>query len=219
MKSCELRILTSAAITRLLFEPSLTDHFPPKAKDEQTIAAILAAFACIIPLKSATYVSAPITTGPRFLNWRRAHGSILSPKTAEYDAAHSKHVIEPNSAAASGTIQAIRARSVEPIIDPTAFQGPKSWSQADYRDFWGRVIEKYVSKVVFLEGWNYSSGCAYEFLVACRNGIPTLDANEHRLSLSKALDLIDDAIRDLGDSGIPSQFIVGVRLELQKHVA
>jgi hypothetical protein len=83
--------------------------------------------------------------------------------------------------------------SARVVIDPSALDDVPGWTQADYRAFWGEVIERYAAEVIFRDGWSSSRGCAYEFLVAARAGIPTLDAVRRPLSLLDALGMIRSA--------------------------
>jgi hypothetical protein len=77
------------------------------------------------------------------------------------------------------------------------------WSQDDYHSFWGSVIENYAGRVFFMKGWNYSSGCTYEFLVAHRSGARVLDQASRPLSVAKGQEMIHAAIEELRNRGLP----------------
>jgi hypothetical protein len=80
------------------------------------------------------------------------------------------------------------------VIDPTALPDLDGWTQEDYYLLWGRVIERYASTVVFLDDWQYSNGCVYEFLVAQRCNARSVDERLNLLTLPDGLDLIQKAI-------------------------
>ena len=78
------------------------------------------------------------------------------------------------------------------------------------------IIEKYVSAVIFAEGWQYSNGCVYEFFTAQKNRIPTLDEQQSNLTLNKGIRLIDSAIRSIKSQcrKAPTEFLENVKQEL-----
>ena len=41
------------------------------------------------------------------------------------------------------------------VIDPTTLM-VEGWRQKDYYEFWLRVIERHVRRVIFLDGWHFS---------------------------------------------------------------
>jgi hypothetical protein len=80
------------------------------------------------------------------------------------------------------------------------------------------VIEEFVDTLVFLDGWQYSNGCAYEFLVANRtNPRPSLlKETLAPLALEEGIGLIHSAIADLESSKLPADFLHKVSHELAK---
>lgn len=133
------------------------------------IEAAVRSLGSVIADKKATYVATPITSGHRFIEWFATYGRHHNSTGDDYQQDLLHRVIEPNIAAARRKIG--KLRETNPVlIDPTQLDLP-GWSQNDYRLFWGRVIEAYVCRAVFLDGWALSSGCAYEFFVTSKLGI------------------------------------------------
>ena len=171
-------------------------------------------FAYFLGTARAIYVSAPITSGWRFLAWYKAKGRELKDR-ATYEKAHATDVIVANSRHVSDTVAGLKRREhPTPVLDPTSFDFP-GWSQQDYHCFWGKVIQRFVGRAIFLDGWEASAGCVYEFSVATRAGIPTLDERDERISAVEALSRIQrsaDAMADLGlDSDVFQTVIQYIR--------
>jgi len=152
----------------------------------------------------AIYVSVPITTGPRFLEWRRGQGAKLSPTDKRYERQHELHVIRPNRERVKPIIGLIRQRLGPIVIDPTTLHHVPGWKQPDYHEFWTRVIERYVGTVVFMDGWQYSSGCTHEFIAAIRVGAKVLREDLTPLSLHEGEKLVSEAIDALSDEILPT---------------
>ena len=73
------------------------------------------------------------------------------------------------------------------VIDPTRFDDVEGWEQPDYHQFWLDVIDEFAAKVMFCDGWQFSTGCCIEFLRACTLGLPRRDENLNELSNDKGL--------------------------------
>ena len=192
----------------------MSQQFPPAPDHPDDIARLLEVFICVADLHSAIYLSAPITSGKRLLAQRRdrLRNSDLAdrPKSEFF-----KQVISENRHHAVATAKRLRDAFPSVVIDPTVLEDIPGWTQCDYRDFWGRVIERYARKVVLADDWQYSSGCSYEFLVASRNGIATLDERFQPLSRTAGLLLITEAINDIRAADSSTDFLEGVREQLE----
>ena len=116
------------------------------------------------PHRVAIYVSAPISTGRLFVSWFKDEGHRLVPGSREYVTALRANVILPNVQRAAAFLERLRWRPnpAELVIDPRSQDVP-GWDQDQYHQFWLKVIERHVRRVVFLDGWEYSHGCMLEF--------------------------------------------------------
>jgi hypothetical protein len=103
------------------------------------------------------------------VEWYATEGHRLRTDVALYERAHREKVMLPNCEAAGPVVSELRARSLI-AIDPTAFS-PAGWTQPEFREFWALVIRRFACEVRFVDGWEYSDGCAYECLVACEEGL------------------------------------------------
>src|SRR5262249_39909832 len=127
------------------------------------------------------------------------------------------HVVAPNKAHAEAVTQRLRREIRGVVIDPTAANDFPHWSQDDYRALWARVIEEFAKEVVFVDDWQYSNGCCYEFLIAQQNLISTLDERLKPLTLSGGVSLIGSAIAETTDQ--PISFRERVLVELGQLVS
>ncbi len=179
------------------------------------IELLVGVYGTVIANRSAVYLSAPVTTGQRFVKWRASLPED-SPHAAWFEAQHQQHVIQPNMVAAREVAQGIRMHFPNMVvIDPTALTTVPGWDQPQYRDLWRRVIEQHVAMVFFVDGWEHSEGCCYEYLVAHDNGIPTFDAKGGALTRERAIELISSAIAARRAAQIETDYIVAIRDKLR----
>jgi hypothetical protein len=158
----------------------------------------------VLPDREAVYLSVPITTGRRFLDWRRGPGAGLAPSDGRYPSEHRRHVVEPNREHVVPVVRMLRERLGRVVIDPTTLHDVPGWGQADYHAFWTGVIERYAGTVVFLDGWEFSSGCTHEFVAAIRAGARLLREDLAPLGLEEGERCIRDAIAALPDDVLPT---------------
>lgn len=165
---------------------------------------------------TAYYISTPITTGPRLLAWRRAaHGSADSDPFGQE---LKREVIEENvRALAPLRMRVSGIAGGLGVIDPTELDQP-GWTQADYHRFWIEVIGRFARTLVLADGWQYSTGCAYEFSAALMLHIPVLDSNLDPVDIGGAIASLDRARVDLAEAGLASD---GARAALDtiEHLA
>jgi len=146
-----------------------------------------------IGVRSAVYISTPITTGPLFVDWMQHKGKYLKKDSSEYETSLKAEVILPNIQRATSVIEMIRWNHTGLIINPTGLDIP-GWNQQDYHHFWTAVLSRYAQRAIFLLGWEYSHGCTLEFEIAQRYGIDCIDEQLQPISLIKGINLISEAI-------------------------
>ena len=145
----------------------------------------------------AVYLSTPITTGERFLEWRRNLGEHLSHSESTYARELKQQVIEENLRRA----KPLRGRLEEQferrsIIDPTELE-VEGWGQSDYHRFWLEVLDRYVDTVVLADGWSFSTGCTLEFAFALSRGLTCLDSDLELIDAIRAAELLGAAADQL----------------------
>ncbi len=186
----------------------MNDVISISAARKQEIESILAVLSCTITSREALYVSAPITSGKRLYN-SLSKGS----ETKEVNSINTEFIKQHNRADVTNYIKSLRSK-FPILIDPTIFDIP-GWTQNDYRTLWCLVIKKFVIKAVFVDDWQYSNGCCFEYLCAVRSGVETLDQKFGPLSLSYGINLIEAVIREEALRG-HIDFITGVLASLKE---
>ncbi len=169
----------------------------------------------IITGKEAFYISTPITTGIRFLEWFKREGRYLNRNSDEYKLKHDLFVVQPNIDDGSKTINRLRNKLGKIIIDPISFEA-NSWSQDEFNLFWRDIIHTYVDTVIFLEGWQYSNGCCLEFLAAVKFNVKLKRADLLPLPVQEGRILIEDAIDEFNKLSIPALTMEQVLVQLNE---
>ncbi len=141
------------------------------------------------------YLSGPITGGRRFLDWHESTGRKVPED--DYRNAKDQAVVKKNIEDVQ--LAAKRERdSYRNTIEPGSFEAEfKHWGQDDFLRFWEKVIRDHSSQVIFMDGWEFSSGCAVEFLCARNHNRPTFDIRGGQLTDVAALALLDHALAEI----------------------
>jgi hypothetical protein len=190
--------------------------FPPRPVHEYEIEIMLEVLASVVEGRTAVYLSAPITTGQRYVEWHRQNNTALDASHPKHRETYLREVVQPNRAQAGSLAQELRRLFAKVVIDPTVVADLPGWTQDDYRHLWARVIERYAGIVVFMNGWQYSNGCVYEFLTAQRSGATTLTENQHPLTREEGMQLIRAAMTEMRAHSLPTEFLVHVVEELAR---
>ena len=186
------------------------------------LSGMLDVYESVLDGETACYCSAPVTSGKRYIDWLKRIGknfADIDAAHADYHEHHFQEVIAPNRAHAQRIIQKLRTERGQVVIDPTAIPYIEGWTQHDWRSFWQRVIERYVRTAFFIDDWQYSNGCVYEFWVAHKKGIPTLDEKGRALTLEAGITLIEKALAEMRQQGTPASFIESVLPDLAALIA
>jgi len=159
---------------------------------------------------AATYVSVPITTGRAFVEWFRKHGRTIESSSDEYRTGHRANVMLPNIQKAARFIELLRLRHNGMVIDPTTLI-VEGWQQKDYHEFWLRVIERHVRRVIFLDGWHFSHGCSLEFEKATKMELDCVDERMTALTRERGIELLGESIREINSLELDSSSLAPIR--------
>lgn len=184
----------------------LTMEGPNKA----AIDMMLEVYESVVDGTDVLYCSAPVTSGKRYIIWLERIGRCfvdIDTVDRDYQESHFKEVIEPNCLHAQQIIQRLREQTGCVVVNPTALPPLPGWTQGDWHSFWGKVIERYVTTAFFINDWQYSKGCVYEFWVAQRRGIPTFNEGKCPLSLEVGISMVVQAIAVMQQRGQSTTFI------------
>ncbi|MER8873391.1 hypothetical protein NKI04_26415 [Mesorhizobium sp. M0814] len=81
-------------------------------------------------------------------------------------------MIGPNEDELKLTAELLRARGSDPIVEPASLF-VREWSQQDYLELWQQFIGDHASRILLMDGWEFSGGSASEFCHAHLKGVPT----------------------------------------------
>lgn len=196
----------------------MSNNFPPFSVHESEIQVLIAFLESIIPEHNAVYVSAPITSGRRYIDWIKQHPGNRDFSGCNQNPEFTRNVVEKNREHSRAVVKKLRSSFPgKVLIDPTVVPDLPNWNQDDYRFAWGRIIENYAQIHVCSEDWQFSSGCVYEFLVAKNSKIQTFDEDLKEISLEKGQQLIQEAIVILRSHELSITFHEAVYNELAKR--
>ena len=181
-------------------------------------SSLVDVYQTVISHRGAWYCSAPVTTGLRYFEWLKSIGQDyeeIDVADARHRSAHQVAVVNPNSEHAQEVVARLRAQADVPVIDPTALPPQPGWTQNEWRQFWAEVIRRYVVRLILVDHWQYSNGCAFEYLTAATKGIPIVSESGKAISNQKAQALLGQAIKDISNHGRRTTWLTGILNDLQ----
>ena len=171
----------------------------------EEVGIALSAVDCMLNGDKAVYASSDLTTGRRFYRLLRESEARYPEglRTKLGAEAYRRRLFEPNAEAANAFARSLRdllgGRTL--VITPAPLRVP-DWSQDEYLGFFEALIRTRIHAAYFNDGWEYSNGCTFEFVVAQEAGVPTFDARGVPLDRGTALVLGERAVTELQASGI-----------------
>ncbi len=177
---------------------------------------LLDAFACVVSPCSAVYVSGPVTTGKRFVDWYVAKGWLLEANAVTYKKSRYDAVLVPNQRELIRVAQKYRKEGVISVVEPSNLT-VEHWSQPDYHKFWTAVLQRFICKVIVLDEWQYSVGCAIEFQFAAKTGIPVEEINGNIVSLQDGARMIRSAAEEVDRLGQGRERLKSIAQALHKN--
>ena len=189
-------------------------EFPPQSNREAEIAAIISVLNSVIEGRSAYYISTPMTTGKSSVEPQ--HAATMDGPIPETLREHRRNTIHRNHAYVHKLVQELRKSLASPVINPTEITDLPGWTQSDYRVLSAHIIERYVHTVIFVDDWQYSLGCSYEFLAAQQTGAKTVTHNMEEVSIAEGIRLIRGAVNELQRMGNNTSFLKAVTHELER---
>lgn len=176
-------------------------------REESAIA--FSAIDCVLNGDRAMYASSELTSGRRAYELLHEHGAR---DLDELERLQRGGLMAANVKQAVAFARRLRERlgGRELVITPAPYVAP-GWSQTEYLVFWETLLRTRIKAAYFNDGWEYSNGCTFEFVIACEHGIPTFDAELRPLARSDGAARIGKAAARLEATGL------GVR-DLRTHL-
>lgn len=147
----------------------------------------------------ANYIACPITGGPLYVDLIKSSSNQI-PKN------ELQSLVERNIERANEFCSFVRERTGRVCINPAVLHR-EHWNQDDYRHFWSRVVELFAERVILSSGWELSSGCLFECLLAIHRELPLLDHNLAPLDYNVASEAALNGIMKLNEVGDKSSFL------------
>lgn len=167
-------------------------------------ALLLEAFQAAGADDGLTYVSVPITSGPRELKLLAELRCTREELRSVYRARWLAEVVGPNEQEAVTYAARVRALFPQQLVVEPARLHVSGWAQEDYNIFWDALIRQYALRLVATPDWAFSVGSRQEVDVAWEIGLPILDVRG-RLQTAEDLAASDSLAREtaaeLGFSG------------------
>src|SRR4051794_38020343 len=83
---------------------------------------LLQAWSCTLRPKSTLYVSGPMTTGRRFVDWYKGFGKSIDRTSRNYSSEHKKRVLLPNCRDIKLVADRLRGSQARPVVEPTGIE-------------------------------------------------------------------------------------------------
>jgi hypothetical protein len=179
---------------------------------------LISAFECITREPIATYVSGPLTTGRLFYDWYCKTGQFLDREAAQYRIQFERSVLRANESAILRAAKVLRADVGGVVIEPTALR-VLSWRQTDFHRFWCDVISKFCGRLIVVEGWEFSVGCAVEVMHATRTGISVQGLDGREISASAGASAVAAAAAHIENVCAGAGYLSNLAQQLRNSVA
>lgn len=163
---------------------------------------LLVAMRSVTGPKACRYAAGPLTSGRDFVEAQAARLPI-----------DSERLRAKNQERLTAFVATLRSSSPAPVIDPGLLQVP-GWGGAAYSTFFLRVIDELCFEVWLLDGWAFSRGVTKEVLFAFDRGIPCFDQSGERLTVTAAVDGVDQAISVTAAAGVDAAVLMRRRERL-----
>jgi hypothetical protein len=175
---------------------------------DDEVAIALSAMDSVLLGSKAVYASSELTSGRRAQRLQREHNVPNHVSLRDGLGPDHYHTLlwSPNVAEAVAFAEELRSRlgTADVVISPAPFSAP-SWPQTAYLLFWEQVIRTRIRSVYFNDGWEYSTGCVFEFAIATDVGLPTFDRAARRLPALEAIERVGRAIAEMESSQLDSR--------------
>jgi hypothetical protein len=190
----------------------MSQRFPPETNLDKEICQLLMEFKPP-PYSNVIYISVPITTGKQFSNQQNFSKESLK-NSFSCKKRNSGCNEESNFSKVQNIINNLQKIPGQFLANPMLLNDQPGWTQDDYRVFWARFIENYVNIIIFVDGWQFSNGCVYEFLTAHKRKIPTVDERQYPLTLEQGVEMIRFSIDEIKKQSVSAEFLEKVLKEL-----
>lgn len=148
--------------------------------------------------KKIDYLSGPINGGQLLIEAYEHAKNLRTPPSEDYWACNVKNKNIDNLRANAETIRKTKKIT---LINPGEFQvTTEGWGQEEYMDLWESIISKFVKRVWFADGWEYSYGCVREYVFSTNLKVQTVDLKGQAICVDSAQVKINESLSTLNRS-------------------
>ena len=182
-----------------------------KSKHVTTVRVVGSAFRSNLA-KEHVYISSAITSGNRLYDVAEELGITPQELMADKDTFNNR-VKQPNIKDAIALAEQWQKKTGGVVVSPAIFEARElGWGQDDYMNLW--LMEHIIpqtTKMVMMDGWQYSNGAVKEYLTALlmkagyhdRQNIDIVDEQGKTLPFDVAYELLTEAAYKLNNVGMP----------------
>lgn len=204
------------------YDPSGRSQGTITGTQQVQVDAALALVGCLVPVMRGRggYVSMPLGSGARLYDWlEREKVQSVDDLPKEKQAGFKQRLMAANAAAGRQIAMRLSHETGRCLLCPGSFQQMEDWGELAYKLLWETLFEDPGFSVMYMvNGWEYSSGCSYEFLhgMTLRYGargkvakhIDVLNEQQRRITLNRGAELLSQAVIDLESRGFSSGRLV-----------
>lgn len=180
---------------------------------QEEVDMLLSLIDCLVLDREAIYASSEFTTGRRYYDLCRRYRVRTKEELKRRLGNYKAQLLAPNKEEGIRFARRLRELGHDVVLTPNPFVEP-DWSQSDYLGFWEKVIQRKCHAVYFNEGWEFSDGCTFEYLIGLKAGIPLFDHDRKKLEVGTAKEMIGRAIESLEKEGFKVPKLSNVYEEL-----
>lgn len=183
-------------------KPAPVTKAPARPYEDEVKVLLSALDGFVLENREVAYASSELTSGRRFYELCREYKVRTKEmlKEALGSDGYKTKLLEPNEKEAIVFAREVRNLSRHLALTPNTLFVP-GWGQPEYLGFWETVIRTKCKTIFFNNGWEYSNGCTFEYLVGHEEGIGLFDRSGRSIPVDQARVSILLAINELESDG------------------
>jgi len=145
------------------------------------------------------YLTTPITTGKRYINWHTTQSKNFIKNSKEWQDSFSKDVLLPNkNSAFKARANIIKNKTLKSklkyfnVINPARISNV-NFTQNDYLYLCNNLLIEKTHYVILNKGWEFSGGCIYEFMISQIENIKCFDLKINPMDIDLGVSMIEKA--------------------------
>lgn len=182
--------------------PAPLTKAPARPYQDEVKVLLSAVDGFVLEDREVVYASSELTSGRRFYELCREYNVRTKEQLKEAlgSDGYKTRLLDTNEKEAIEFARDVRRVTRHLALTPNTLFVP-GWGQPEYLGFWETVIRTKCKTIFFNNGWEYSNGCTFEYLVGHEEKLPLFDRAGNSISIDRARELILAAINQLESDG------------------